>query len=121
MTAKKYLIIDDSKMARMILRKGMSTLQPDWIILDAASGYLALDLLADEEVDYISVDYNMPGISGLEFLTKKASCFANARCAMLSANVQPEALKRVQAHDARFIKKPITALTIEQLSSYFNE
>ncbi|NQZ08211.1 MAG: response regulator transcription factor [Algicola sp.] len=105
----------------MILRKGMETLQPDWIILDAASGDLALDLLADEVVDYISVDYNMPGICGLEFLAKKPSCFPNARCAMLSANVQPEALARAQEHDANFIKKPITALTIEQLNNYFNE
>jgi two-component system chemotaxis response regulator CheY len=121
MSAKKYLIVDDSKMARMILRKGIESLQPNWIILDAASGDLALDLLADEAVDFISVDYNMPGICGLEFLAKKTSCFPNARCAILSANVQSQALARAQEHDARFIKKPITALTIEQLNDYFTE
>ncbi|MCJ8269611.1 MAG: response regulator [Psychrosphaera sp.] len=105
----------------MIIKKEMKSLQPDWHILEAASGDLALSLLATEKVDFISADYNMLGISGIEFLAKQAECFPNARCAMLTANIQTSSSVEAKTHHAMFIEKPVTDATIEQMLSYFNE
>lgn len=121
MAQKKYLIIDDSVVIRMIIKKEIKALQPDWQILEAGSGDLALSLLENETVDYISVDYNMPGISGIEFLAKRAEFFPNARCAMLTANIQTMSSIEAEKHSARFIEKPVTDTTIEQMLSFFNE
>lgn len=106
---------------RMIIKKEFKVKQPDWQILEAASGDLALSLLETEKVDFISVDYNMPGISGIEFLSKQAECFPNARCVMLTANIQSSSSLEANKYNARFIEKPVTDSTIEQMLSYFNE
>ena len=106
---------------RMIIKKEIKVMQPDWLILEAASGDLALSLLATDKVDFISVDYNMPGISGIEFLAKQSECFPDARCVMLTANIQTSSSVEAKLHNARFIEKPVTDDSIAQMLSYFNE
>lgn len=63
----KALIIDDSKAMRMILGKVISGL--GYEILQAANGQDALDQLNTADKPHlILVDWNMPGMSGLDLI-----------------------------------------------------
>ncbi|HPP48297.1 MAG TPA: response regulator, partial [Accumulibacter sp.] len=69
MTAKSapaFLIVDDSRMSRMMIAKYVSQLRPAWSLLEASSGEEALAMIAVSCPDLISMDVNMPGMNGLQ-------------------------------------------------------
>jgi two-component system chemotaxis response regulator CheY len=63
----KVLIIDDSKAMRMILGRVIS--EVGYGVLEAANGQEALDQLDKaDKPGLILVDWNMPGMNGLDFI-----------------------------------------------------
>jgi two-component system chemotaxis response regulator CheY len=63
---KTCLVVDDSKVVRMVARKILEEL--DFDILEAADGKEALDVCVKSMPDAILLDWNMPVMSGIEFL-----------------------------------------------------
>lgn len=55
------LIVDDSKLARIVLSKAVGALQPEWRQIEAANAEEALATVAAQAVDVAILDYNMPG------------------------------------------------------------
>jgi CheY-like chemotaxis protein len=64
MAIKRALVVDDSRSARMALRKLLEEHGLD--VAEAASGELALEYLQRESVDVVFMDHTMPGMDGLE-------------------------------------------------------
>lgn len=63
----KAIIIDDSRTARSILRRALT--QEGFDLIEAGDGRAALDALAlSGPVDLALVDWNMPVMTGLEFI-----------------------------------------------------
>ena len=63
---KTCLVVDDSKVVRMVARKILESL--DFDIVEAADGKEALDACVKAMPDAILLDWNMPVMSGIEFL-----------------------------------------------------
>jgi len=65
------LIVDDEPPARQMLEKLLSRHCPEIIsILTAGSGSEAIELLSQHEVKLVFLDVQMPGMSGLEVLSR---------------------------------------------------
>ena len=63
---KSCLIVDDSKVFRMVARKILQEL--DFETVEAADGKQALDACITKMPDAVLLDWNMPVMSGIEFL-----------------------------------------------------
>jgi len=63
---KTCLIVDDSKVIRMVARKILQELSFD--TAEAADGKEALDSCVSSLPDAVLLDWNMPVMSGIEFL-----------------------------------------------------
>ncbi len=63
---KTCLIVDDSKVVRMVARKILEGL--NFRIAEAEDGQQALDVCMDSMPDAVLLDWNMPVKNGLEFL-----------------------------------------------------
>ena len=70
MTPMRAMVIDDSRAMRMILKRIVTKLSFEAV--EAGDGKEALDLLADmtEVPELALIDWNMPNMNGLEFVTK---------------------------------------------------
>jgi chemotaxis protein CheC len=64
------LIVDDSKLARIVTAKNIHALQPDWDRVEASNADEALSVVAARKVDLALLDYNMPGRNGLELASE---------------------------------------------------
>jgi CheY-like chemotaxis protein len=102
------LIVDDSKLARIVVGKAVAALQPDWTRLEAGNADEALALLDTRAVDVLILDYNMPGRNGLELAEQLRERYPDLPIALATANVQDEVIARARAAGATFVPKPIT-------------
>ncbi len=117
--AHKLLIVDDSKVSRMMIRAKVAQMQPDWVILEAASGDEALVMARADAPDFITMDVNMPGISGFEAVARIRVFNPFARIAMLTANIQQSSRAQAAALQVTFVKKPVTEAAVREAIDYF--
>jgi two-component system, chemotaxis family, chemotaxis protein CheY len=118
---KTIMIIDDSKVSRMMIKVIVLDKHPDITILEAGDGLEAFKLSVDKNVDFYSVDYNMPNMDGLEFITKMSAQSSDSKFALLTANIQEATHKKAELADAICINKPINEACISQMMEYFYE
>ncbi len=102
------LIVDDSKLARIVLGKTIAALQPDWTRIEAGNADEALTQIDSQPVDLAILDYNMPGRDGLTLAEALRERFPDLPIAVATANVQDEIIARARAAHASFIPKPVT-------------
>lgn len=67
---KTVLVVDDSRIMRNIVKNIFSGMNIPCQYLEAGNGKNALDLLEKNEVNLVLLDWNMPELSGLDFLKK---------------------------------------------------
>ncbi len=102
------LVVDDSKLARLVAGKTIRALQPDWERLEAGNAEEALAVVAARHVDVALLDFNMPGMDGLELATALRALRPAMPLALITANVQDEVIARARAVQAAFVAKPLT-------------
>jgi two-component system KDP operon response regulator KdpE len=90
----KVLVVDDEPPIRKLLRLGLSTQGYD--ILDAPSGKVALELMA-ERPDLVILDLGLPDIEGLELLRQIRQ--ANEAVPIVVLSSRGEEAAKVQALD----------------------
>ena len=112
---KNVLIVDDSAVTRILLKGTMIKHKNDWNILEASNGLEALKVLEENKIDMISIDYNMPGMDGLELVEIVKEKYPTVKIAILTANVQDAFREKVNLYSVEFLEKPITDETIKRL------
>ena len=112
---KRILIVDDSMVARMMLKSLLDELAPDYTIFEASNASEANAILAKEELDIVSIDYNMPEENGLDLAVDIRKRNADITIAVLTANIQDSFKKKVQEKGFFFLEKPISKETVEYL------
>lgn len=113
------LVVDDSKVSRMMIKAKVQQLQPTWTLLEAASGEEAVAMVRVSAPDFITMDVNMPGINGFEAVEQIRTFNTTARIAMLTANIQEASRDHAAALQVTFIKKPATEPAIREAIGYF--
>lgn len=104
------MIVDDSNAMRAVIRKivSLSGVKVDRCF-EANNGREALELLANDWVDIIISDINMPEVNGLELLTslKRDGLFKDIPVIMITTEGSSERMQEALARGAKgFIKKP---------------
>ena len=109
---RTVLVVDDSKLARMVVNNILLRTQPDWRIVEAATAGQALDAFAAEAIDIVLIDFNMPERDGLSLAAELRAAYPNLPIAIVSANAQDAILARARELDAAFLEKPLTEDTL---------
>jgi len=105
--SKSVLVVDDSLVARMMVKEIIRKAFPDWRVVEAKDPQSALDLTEGESLDFMVVDYNMENMNGLELAARLQERFPGIRGALLTANIQDVLRDRARAQGLAFISKPI--------------
>jgi CheY-like chemotaxis protein len=102
------LIVDDSKLARIVAGKLLRQLKPDWDLVEAPGADAALAVAAERRVDVALLDFNMPGRDGLDLAAELRAQRPELVIAVISANIQDEIIARARSVNATFLPKPLT-------------
>jgi two-component system chemotaxis response regulator CheY len=105
--AKSCLIVDDSKLIRMVARKILEGL--NFAIDEAENGQLALDACKRNMPDVVLLDWNMPVMDGLGFLKALRASDGGAKPVVVFCTTENE-MSRIQeamvAGANEYIMKP---------------
>ncbi len=102
------LIVDDSKLARIVAAKAVTAIQPGWERLEASNASEALQMISQHHIDVALVDFNMPGKNGVELAEELRKLRPSMPIALITANIQNEVVAAAKAVDAVFVAKPVT-------------
>jgi len=115
------MIVDDSKVSRMMIKSMVLDKTPHIDILEAADGQEALTIAEGENIDYFSVDYNMPVMDGIEFIIKASKQHTDSKYVLLTANIQQATHTKAENIGAKCINKPISESSILAMLDFFND
>jgi len=103
----------------MLLRAMVADARPNWRIVEAISGDEALKMVEETCPDFVSMDVNMPGISGLEAAGRIRIRHPEARIALCTANIQESTRESAARAGVHFVAKPITAQSVADAIAFF--
>jgi DNA-binding NtrC family response regulator len=110
----RVLIVDDSGTMRSIVRKILSVCRYKLEISEAAEGIAALQQIRDGNFDLVFLDYNMPGLNGLETLSEIKRENPRLTVVMMTSAVDEALARRAHASGAlAFLKKPFFPADID--------
>ncbi|MFS2139654.1 response regulator [Duganella sp. Dugasp56] len=114
---KTVLIVDDSRVSRLMARQYITGLHADWVVEEAGTGEEALLKARTAHPDLILMDVNMPGMGGIAAAELLRQEFPALPISLLTANVQSATRDRATQLGIGFMEKPITEARIAQLLS----
>ena len=112
--AKSCLIVDDSKVIRMVARKILEGL--NFSISEAENGQLALEACQRQMPDVVLLDWNMPVMDGLGFLRALRATDGGGQPVVVFCTTENDLLKIQEAIVAganEYIMKPFDRDIIE--------
>lgn len=117
----RVLVVDDSGTMRSIVRKVLAAGRYPIKIADAPDGVAALAELRRAHADIVILDYNMPGLNGLDILREIRAVAPAAGVVMMSTTIDPSVARRALAEGATaFLNKPFYPADIDAvLDQYF--
>lgn len=109
------LIVDDSRVSRLMAKQYILAMHADWTIEEAATGEEALAKAGALQPDLVVLDVNMPGMGGVAAAEELRKLLPAAHISLLTANVQDATRVRAEDLGVGFMEKPITAERIARL------
>jgi len=105
---RTILIIDDSRVSRMMVKSLAKQNYPEASIFEAGNAQEALALDITDELTHIICDYSMPGMDGLSLCKELQKDHPTSYITLLTANIQAAIRNRAQDMGIHFKKKPVT-------------
>jgi len=119
---KTVLVVDDSRVSRMMLSKVIASIDASWKVVEAEDGQQAVDKALAETPDLIVMDINMPVMDGFQAIEILRPKLPNTTMILLSANIQSSSQARAEELSVHFIAKPVTpAVAAKALSLWSQE
>lgn len=112
--SKRVLVVDDSRVSRMMIATMIRDLQPDWEVFEAGNGAEALTKAAECQPSLVTMDINMPVMDGFEAAEKLRPDFPDTTLVILSANIQASSKARAEELGVHFLAKPINENVVRQ-------
>lgn len=111
---KTVLVVDDSKVSRMMMTRVIANKDPDWQVIEAENGQQAVEMGLEFAPNLIIMDINMPVMDGFQAVEQLRPRLPATTFIMLTANVQASSKQRAEALGVHFMAKPITPAVAEQ-------
>jgi CheY-like chemotaxis protein len=118
----KYLVVDDSNMARKMSKKAVeSVVNEEDEVLTAVNGLDALEQYKVHKPKLVLMDLTMPVMDGFEAIKEIRAFDENAKIVVVSADIQKGAMDKAKENGAiGFIKKPIDISKVKSILQNLN-
>jgi len=119
--ALKILVADDSSTIRRFVVNALKRSGPPLKPVEAADGQACLDLLSLGGIDIAFIDVNMPGMSGMEAVTRSRDEGVSTFVVIMSTQTDPEKLQLARKLGAyAYLAKPFSEAQVASIVRNYN-
>lgn len=118
---KTVLIVDDSRVSRMMIRSMILAKHPEWIMEEAGSGEEALEKVRTIVPQLITLDINMPGMGGIAVAEILVEECPDAKIVLLTGNIQDSSHRKAAQLGVGFVEKPITESCVASVLAHLEK
>lgn len=118
---KTVLVVDDSKVSRLMLINFLKQLDPEWRVLQAEDGKQAAGLALAHRPSFVIMDVNMPIMSGIEAASIIAPELSATTIVLLSATEQDPEEEGIASLGVQFLQKPISETLVRTAIGYWQD
>lgn len=115
--ALKFLVVDDSVTMRRIVANSLKTIGHD-LYIEAGNGREALTkLIADDAINFVITDWNMPDVSGLELVKsiRASDKFGKIPILMVTTRgLKEDIIEALEAKVNNYVVKPFTPQILKE-------
>jgi two-component system, chemotaxis family, chemotaxis protein CheY len=111
------LVVDDSKVSRNMVIGLLKNRLPQARFHEAANGDDAIALAGQLSLALVVMDFNMPGIHGVEAAERILSQQPGVPTVLLTANAQSAVQAKADAIGIQMMKKPIKGELADQIAA----
>lgn len=107
-SAGRILVVDDTYDNRSVLRRRL--VKRDFAVVEAETGEEALDLVAGQRFDLVLLDVMMPGLSGIEVLTRIRQDFSSQELPVIMVTAKSfseDVVEALQLGADDYVTKPV--------------
>lgn len=112
---KTVLVVDDSRVSRMLSRQFILSKHPEWSIEEAGSGEEAIEKMGKLSPVVVLMDVNMPGMGGIAAAEKLRAQFPKLPIFLQTANIQEATRNKAASIGVGFLEKPINEARIHKM------
>lgn len=119
----KVLVVDDSTVMRKIIIQTLASIDvPKDSVLEAGDGKEAVDIAGKETLDLILMDWNMPGMLGIEAVENIRRAGNGTPIIMVTTEGEKtNVVKAIQAGANNYVIKPFEPTSlIEKIEPFLN-
>jgi YesN/AraC family two-component response regulator len=113
--SSSVLVVDDSKLARLMVINLISEKWPEAEIREAENADQAFVAIAENTPDHVIMDHNMPGMDGLDLASRLRDVAPKASLTLITANIQSSIREQAATLGCHFIAKPVNESKIAGL------
>ena len=113
--SRTVLVVDDSRVSRIMAKQFILSARPQWSVDEAATGEEAIAKATLMQPTLILIDVNMPGMGGLAAAEQLRTLCPSTHISLVTANVQNATRNRATELGVGFMEKPITEERIHAL------
>jgi len=117
---KTVMVVDDSRIMRNIVKNTFTELKIPCQFIEAANGREALQLLQKQAVHLVLLDWNMPELSGIDFLKQVRAMDQHKDLPIImvtSESAKYNVIEALKAGATDYIVKPVNEkIFLEKLS-----
>lgn len=113
----QILVVDDSKVSRNMAIGLLRNRLPLAAFHEAADGEAAISLAGQLNLALVVMDYNMPGIHGVEAAERILKLQPGVPVVLLTANAQSAVQVKADALGIQMMKKPIKGELADQIAA----
>ncbi|MRR37195.1 response regulator [bacterium] len=108
MASHRILIVEDQREVSRLLRTALETLEYDLEVVEIPSGEEAVLDASRKPVDLLLSDYRLPGMSGIELMSKVRSHRPQVKVILITGQTDPKIRKEIaEAGADAFFLKPV--------------
>ena len=107
------LIVDDDPQVRATISRALTEL--GYKVREAADGWAALDVLREESLTLVILDYIMPGMDGAEVAREIATVDPDLPIVFSTGHAALRALRSAAGEDVPVLQKPFTLAELDAL------
>jgi len=113
----KVLVVDDSTIARKIISEMLTSLDHE-VIAEASNGEGITELYENNDIDFITIDMEMPKVDGITASKEILSKYSDAKIIMVTSIIDKKRTTIALNYGVNYIlQKPITVEKLENAIS----